>query len=85
MTYDLHGSWDTLAGTNAPMFDQGWGDGSPRWSVHGCVENYRERGASMSKINLGLPFYGRSVQGATGFKQWHTGADDIKYHLDEGR
>merc|ERR1719293_24476 len=84
MTYDLHGSWDTLAGTNAPMYDQGWGDGSPRWSVHGCVENYRERGAPMSKINLGLPFYGRSVKRATGFKQWHTGADDDHYHLDEG-
>jgi len=38
----------------------------------------------MSKINLGLPFYGRSVQRATGMKQWHTGADDIRYHLDEG-
>jgi len=38
----------------------------------------------LSQMNVGLPFYGRSVRRATGLKQFHDGADDINYHLDEG-
>ena len=38
----------------------------------------------LEQMNIGLPFYGRSVKGATGMKQFHQGADDVKYHLDEG-
>ena len=84
MSYDMHGSWDTLTGTNAPMFDQGWGDATKRWSVHGCVNNYVELGVPLSRMNIGLPFYGRSMRTATGMKQVHNGADDINFHLDEG-
>jgi hypothetical protein len=84
MSYDMHGSWDVLTGTNAPMFDQGWGDKSKRWSTHGCVNNYVELGVPLSKMNIGLPFYGRSMRKATGMKQVHGGADDINFHLDEG-
>lgn len=84
MSYDFHGAWDALTGTNAPMFDQGWGDADKRWSTHGCVNNYVERGVHLSQINIGLPFYGRSFQRATGMKQFHGGADDINFHLDEG-
>jgi len=84
MSYDLHGSWDVLTGTNAPMFDQGWTDQTKRWSVHGCVNNYVDLGVPLTKLNIGLPFYGRSFRGATGMKQTHGGADDINYHLDEG-
>lgn len=84
MSYDLHGAWDVLTGTNAPMFDQGWTDQSKRWSVHGCTEAYLDHGVDLAKINLGLPFYGRSFRKATGFKQVHEGPDDINFHLDEG-
>mmetsp|Transcript_17939 Transcript_17939/g.28156 ORF Transcript_17939/g.28156 Transcript_17939/m.28156 type:complete len:809 (-) Transcript_17939:110-2536(-) len=84
MTYDLHGAWDLLTGTNAPMTDQGWTDVTKRWSVHGCTNTYAEFGVPLSKINLGLPFYGRSFRRATGMKQLHEGADDINFHLDEG-
>ena len=84
MSYDMHGAWDALTGTNAPLFDQGWIDKEPRWSAHGCVDTYVEAGIPLSRLNLGLPFYGRSFQSATGMKQFHDGADDINYHLDEG-
>ena len=84
MSYDLHGAWDELTGINAPMFDQGWTDKTPRWSIHGCVENYVELGAPLERINVGLPFYGRSFRKATGMKQLHEGADDVNFHLDEG-
>ena len=84
MSYDLHGAWDALTGVNAPMYDQGWMDKTKRWSVHGCVTNYVELGVPLSQMNIGLPFYGRSFQRATGMKQFHNGVDDINYHLDEG-
>ncbi|KAL7546386.1 hypothetical protein ACHAWF_009722 [Thalassiosira exigua] len=84
MSYDLHGAWDPLTGINAPLVDQGWGDSTPRWSVHGCVENYVALGAPLSKMNVGLPFYGRSFRSATGTKQFHGGVDDVNYHEDEG-
>ena len=84
MTYDYHGAWDALSGVNAPMFDQGWGDKTKRWSVHGCVNTYVERGVSLHQMNIGLPFYGRSFSHATGMKQFHGGADDVNFHLDEG-
>eukprot|EP00970_Alexandrium_tamarense_P001266 scaffold131_cov206-Alexandrium_tamarense.AAC.6 len=84
MSYDLHGAFDVLTGINAPMFDQGWTDKSKRWSVHGCVNNYVDRGVPLAKMNLGLPFYGRSFRKATGMKQVHSGPDDINFHLDEG-
>ena len=80
----MHGAWDALTGTNAPMFDQGWGDKSKRWSTHGCVNTYAELGVPLSQMNIGLPFYGRSYRTATGMKQFHDGVDDLNYHLDEG-
>ena len=83
MSYDMHGSWDVLTGTNAPMYDQGWGDKWRGWSTHGCVDVYVGQGIPLSKINIGLSFYGRSYQKATGMKQFHGGADDINWHLDE--
>ncbi len=84
MSYDLHGAWDLLTGVNAPMFDQGWTDKTKGWSIHGCVENYLVWGVPLEKVNIGLPFYGRSFRKATGLKQVHDGADDINFHLDEG-
>lgn len=84
MSYDLHGAWDELTGTNAPMYDQGWTDKSKRWSIHGCVENYIDHGVPLEKMNVDLPIYGRSFRKAMGMKQVHDGTDDNKFHLDEG-
>ena len=39
MTYDFHGSWNDKTGVNAPLYDQ---EGSPEFSVHGCVVNWME-------------------------------------------
>ena len=54
MTYDFHGSWNENTGVNAPLYDQ---NGSPEFSVHGCVANWIEGGASKEKINIGFVSY----------------------------
>nr|CAD7602442.1 unnamed protein product [Timema genevievae] len=62
MTYDFHGSWDTITGENAPMY----ADSSETTelarglNVDTCIQNWLAKGAPASKINLGMGTYGRS-------------------------
>jgi len=84
MTYDFHGSWNRKTGVNAPLYDM---EGSPEFSVHGCVENWKAGGGRPDQINIGLPFYGRSFAGSalTGMGQAHGGsADMVAWSEDEG-
>jgi hypothetical protein len=69
---------------NAPLYDM---EGSPDFSVHGCVQNWMKAGGRGDQINIGLPFYGRSFAGSglTGLGQVHSGAGDmITWSDDEG-
>ncbi len=86
MTYDFFGAWSPTTGTNAPLHDQSWGgEDTVGFSIDGCTKNWVAGGADPSKINIGLPFYGRSFRGATGLNQEHDGkADDGMWHADEG-
>ena len=81
MTYDFHGSWNENTGVNAPLYDQ---NGSPEFSVHGCVENWVEGGAPKEKINIGWPFYGRSFLKAQHLYEPHEGNDESLWWMDEG-
>jgi len=81
MTYDFHGSWNNITGVNAPLYDQ---NGSPEFSVHGCVNNWLDGGAPREKINIGFPFYGRSFLNAEHLYEPHEGSDDSTWHMDEG-
>ncbi len=49
MSYDLHGAWDNVTGTNAPLYYQGFGD--EEWNIHRCVENYLALGVPREKIS----------------------------------
>ncbi|XP_055379610.1 acidic mammalian chitinase-like [Condylostylus longicornis] len=49
MTYDYHGSWDTVTGHNAPFS-----------SLDNTVSTWIRNGASPSKLVLGVPIYGRT-------------------------
>lgn len=82
MTYDFHGSFSETTGTNAPLYDQGWGEED--FDVHNCVKNWIKGGATRDKINIGLPFYGRSFATATGLNEPHTGADQTHWLIDDG-
>ncbi|MFC9327853.1 glycoside hydrolase family 18 protein [Kitasatospora sp. NPDC057015] len=62
MTYDLHGSWDTLGPTNhnANMYADK-ADPAPDnkfYSVDRVVQHYLDNGLPADKTVLGVPFYG---------------------------
>eukprot|EP00804_Cyclotella_cryptica_P022945 CCRYP_014974-RA/>CCRYP_014974-RA protein AED:0.06 eAED:0.06 QI:983/1/1/1/1/0.8/5/128/475 len=66
LTVDFHGPWDGIVGPSAPLYDQ---DGEEGRSVDSCVSTYLDAGASREKINIALPFYGRSFSGASALGQ----------------
>ncbi|KAL7495622.1 hypothetical protein ACHAWT_005023, partial [Skeletonema menzelii] len=82
MSYDLFGAWDPVTGANAPLYHQGFGDED--FNIHSCVENYVALGAPSERMNIGLPFYGRSFKGATALNQPHGGNDEANWPDDEG-
>lgn len=57
MAYDLHGSWESFAGFNAPLYGS---SGSDQLSVDYAVNYWISKGASPEKLILGLGTYGRS-------------------------
>ncbi|KAJ3051991.1 hypothetical protein HK097_007001 [Rhizophlyctis rosea] len=60
MTYDMHGGWDATTNHQAPLYDATPG-GNPdtALSIDTAVQAWMDAGLPASKINLGLPFYGR--------------------------
>eukprot|EP00554_Chaetoceros_debilis_P007329 CAMPEP_0194076696 /NCGR_PEP_ID=MMETSP0149-20130528/3460_1 /TAXON_ID=122233 /ORGANISM="Chaetoceros debilis, Strain MM31A-1" /LENGTH=1024 /DNA_ID=CAMNT_0038757527 /DNA_START=190 /DNA_END=3264 /DNA_ORIENTATION=+ len=82
MTYDLHGSWDSVTGINAPLYYQGFG--SMQLSVDACVNTWKSKGAPASKIGIGLAFYGRSFAYASGLNTPHSGIDANNWESDDG-
>lgn len=61
-TMDFHGTKAKTAGFNAPLYTNT--DEVDYASVNGCVLQYLKNGASRSKLNIGLPFYGHSYKDA---------------------
>ena len=64
MTYDIHGSWSGHAGHNSPLFPSppGDADGSVSTGINYLVNT---RGLPVSKINMGIPFWGKKYQTST--------------------
>ena len=85
MTYDFFGSWSPTTGSNAPVYDQDWGDEDVKhFSVDGCVRAFLNEGVSRSAINIGLPFYGRSFKDAKALNETHGGNDLDTWFVDDG-
>ncbi|XP_053686881.1 acidic mammalian chitinase-like [Sabethes cyaneus] len=62
MEYDFHGSYDGVTGENAPL-TAGPADVTPQQkelNVMNSVEYWLSEGAPASKLNLGMPLYGRT-------------------------
>ncbi|KAF8649213.1 hypothetical protein AX16_005940 [Volvariella volvacea WC 439] len=69
MAYDYAGSWLTYADNQANLY------GGARTGISGdaAVNYYISRGATASKINLGMPLYGRAFQNTNGLGQSYSG------------
>lgn len=63
MTYDFHGSWERVAGFNAPL---GRDPADPaNANVESSVARLMEAGIPARKITLGMPFYGKGWSGCS--------------------
>ena len=58
MGYDIHGPWDSYADFNAPLYPSG--ETSPHYSLSlaDAIQAYQKAGVPMTKVVLGMPFYG---------------------------
>jgi chitinase len=79
-TFDLHGDWNEKTGVNSPLYDQPPEKfSSPGMSVDGCTERWVQGGVDKSKLNIGVPFYGRTFAGADRQYGPHGGADTVHW------
>ncbi len=60
MSYDFNGGWSNKAGHNSPLYDYP-GAEYAGLSLDNTVAGLRQEKVNMSKVNLGVAFYGRSV------------------------
>jgi len=58
MTYDLHGTWDTITNFNAPLFQDTNDPGDSSLNVDAVVQDYLDAGIPAEKLVMGVPFYG---------------------------
>jgi chitinase len=73
MTFDFHGTWSKVVSVNSLLYD----DQGLKNSFDGCVEPWLRDGVDKSKINVGLPFYGRSYGRATELHSDFDGPDGL--------
>lgn len=54
MTYDYHGTWESVTGINAPLYGSG-----TIYTVHETVQYWLNRiGSNRQKLVMGIPLYG---------------------------
>ncbi len=73
MTYDFHGSWDPISNHNSPLYKPKKGDKAA--SLDAAFRLYHEHyGVPAEKLNLGVPFYGRTFANCRKLHASHDGA-----------
>lgn len=83
MTYDIHGSWDTYTDFHAPLYINSDTSPQDKWSVDASVNAWVNAGFPVSKIVMGIPFYGYVYKAVTntnnGLYQTYSGCSSISY------
>ncbi|KAM5540815.1 hypothetical protein V8D89_005459 [Ganoderma adspersum] len=69
MTYDYTGSWTDIADNQANLY----GGSRTGVSTDKAIKEYISRGATTSKISLGMPLYGRVFQKTSGLGKSYSG------------
>lgn len=62
MAYDLHGSWESVTGQNAPLYASSIDvdEKQKLLNVDAAIQGWIQRGADPQKLVMGLGVYGRS-------------------------
>ncbi|KAI1455695.1 glycoside hydrolase family 18 protein [Annulohypoxylon moriforme] len=69
MAYDYSGSWDTVSGHQANVFEYKTDPTAKKLSTDDAIDHYISRGIHPRKILMGMPLYGRSFEGTSGIGQ----------------
>lgn len=67
MAYDYSGSWDTVSGHQANVYE--YKAATRNLSTDDAVDHYESQGIHPHKILMGLPLYGRAFEGTAGLGQ----------------
>ena len=85
MGYDLHGTWDTYADLNAPLYTPSAASPQSKTSISACVQSYLNKGIPAEKIVLGMPLYGYAYQGVSsknnGLYSAYTAGRSVSYKI----
>ncbi len=82
MTYDFFGAFSPLSNHNSPLYAPAVGN--PDFNINAAFLHLTQQyGVPSSMVNIGVPFYGRSVTSCTGLHQANSGSPDYSTFSDD--
>lgn len=59
MAYDMHGPWEDTVDNHAPLYKRSWEEANDN-NIDFIINYFIQKRMPASKINMGIPFYGKS-------------------------